>query len=327
MARCWVIPTDPSSIDAVILPSLEAGELRQGWGYQDDQNLEVIGPLVRDRGRDGLTDPQKATWRRVQRFWPEHSGPVCPGDLVLLPKVPAPGRWRLVEITEAYRFDPHPLSGDHGHILGCKTLVPEIAPTSVVVDASLQRTMRNQGPMWNIDALAPAVRRLVEDADAVRAPSDVTDRLRALLDDTIEGLRPRLREGFQANQLEEPVRRLLQHRFPDATVEMTAGPHERGADFVVRETDGFGHERTTVVQLKDQDPLDNVRALEQAQEAVDAHSPASAAVIVTTALSEGREFARRRAELEEALGLPLTVVLGHELVSWFLAHLEAITAD
>jgi len=110
MARYWVVRTDVSVVDDVIVPALDAGELRQGWGYREDQNLARIAATIDGRGRRGLNDHQKATWRRVQRFWPQHWEPVPVGDLIVLPKVPGWGRWRLVEVTGTYRFAlPHRL--------------------------------------------------------------------------------------------------------------------------------------------------------------------------------------------------------------------------
>src|SRR4051812_33067110 len=251
MPRLWAIRTDVNHVDDVIVPSLNEGDLRQGWSYRDDQNLNVIGPIVYDRGRDGLNDHQKATWRRVQRFWPEHWEPVERGDRVVLPKVPGWGRWRLVEVTGTYRFARHPRTGDHGHILPVKTLVAEISSSNANVGAGLRRTMRNQGPMWNIDALADEVDRLLAAPTDVAVADDATIRLQGVLSDTITGLMERLRRDFRANQLEEPVHRLLVQMFDGATVEHTGGRGEHGADFVVFETDRFDHVRTTVVQLKD----------------------------------------------------------------------------
>lgn len=328
MARDWVVRTDWHSLDEVILPSLQKRELRQGWGYQDDQNLGVIGPLVYEHGRAALNDDQKATWRRVQRFWPEHWDPIQIGDRILLPKVPAWGRWRLVEVVGAYRFERHPESGDHGHILPIKTIVPDIAASNSMVSARLQRTMRNQGPMWNVDALSQDIDRLVASRDDLARGDGPTDRLRNVLTDTLDGLLPRLRNDFQANQLEEPVLRLLTHLFPNAEVQKLAGPHEHGADFLIVETDAFGHEHRTAVQLKDYErELSGTRPLDQIREAYAAHAPITAAVILTTAQSEDRDFSRAQDELQEELGIPVSTLLGPQLARWFLAHLEAIAAD
>jgi hypothetical protein len=328
MARDWVVRTDWRRLDEVIMPALNEGLLRQGWGYQDDQDLNVIGALVYSEGRHALNEDQKATWRRVQRFWPEHWDPVQTGDRVLLPKVPFWGRWRLVEVVGDYRFERHPRSGDHGHILPVKTLVADIASSNTAVGAPLQRTMRNQGPMWNIDGLSKYVDRLVAaGSDAARGDGP-TDRLKNILNEARNALLPQLRDSFQANQLEEPVLRLLTHMFPEADVQKHAGPSERGADFLIVESNAFDHERRTVVQLKDYaEVLSGARPLQQIREAFSAHAPVAAAVIVTTALEEQSQFSRARDDLSEELGIPVTTVLGPQLASWFFANLEAIAAD
>jgi hypothetical protein len=196
------VRTDVGVVNDIIVPSLDNGDLRQGWAYRDDQNLDVIGPIVDERGRGALNDDQKATWRRVQRFWPQHWEPVRVGHRILLPKVPGWGRWRLVEVTGEYRFERHPDSGDHGHILPVKTLISEISSTNAAVGAGLQRTMRNQGPMWNIDGLAGEVDRLLQASGDVAVADDATVRLKGVLDDTLADLISRLRRDFRSNRLD-----------------------------------------------------------------------------------------------------------------------------
>lgn len=328
--RNWVVRTDVNYVSDVITPSLDRGELRQGWAYRDDQDLNVIGPLVNERGRGALNKHQQATWRRVQRFWPSHWDPVRKGDRIVLPKVPGYGQWRIVEALGEYRFERHPETGDHGHVLSVRTLVPQVSSSNAAVGAGLQRTMRSQGPMWSIDHLAGELNRLIAAHGSIdlTLADDATVRLRGVLDDTLAALMERLRRDFQANQLEEPVHRLLLQMFDSATVEKRAGASEHGADFIVRERDRFDHERTTVVQLKDyENVLSGTRPLEQIREAHAWWAPVSAAVILTTASREAEDFARARDELAEELGIPVTVILGEQLARWFLAHLEALAAD
>ena len=72
--------------------------------------------------------------------------------------------------------------------------------------------------MWNVDALSQDIDRLVASDDLARGDGP-TDRLRNVLTETLDGLLPRLRNDFQANQLEEPVLQLLTHLFPKAEVQ------------------------------------------------------------------------------------------------------------
>ena len=328
MARDWVVRTDWHNLHEVILPSLDEGMVRQGWGYQDDQNLDVIGPVVYEQGRGALSDDQKATWRRVQRFLARALGPGAAGRSDPSSEGPWVGSLAARRGRGQLPLRAPPVNRDHGHILPVRTIVPDIASSNSAVSARLQRTMRNQGPMWNVDALSKDIDRLLAAGDTVARGDAPTDRLNNVLNDTLERLLPRLRDDFRSNQLEEPVFRLLTHLFPTAVVEKRAGPHEQGADFLIVETDAFGHEHRTVVQLKDYaEQLSGMTALNQIREASAAYAPVSAAVILTTAQDESRDFARARDDLGEELAIPVTTVLGLQLARWFLAHLEAIAAD
>ncbi len=44
MSRYWAMRTDKDSV-VFIVQELKKGRLRQGWGYQDDQNLDEIRAL------------------------------------------------------------------------------------------------------------------------------------------------------------------------------------------------------------------------------------------------------------------------------------------
>jgi hypothetical protein len=327
MPRVWVVRTDVNHVDDVILPSLEAGELRQGRSGRPDEDLNIIGPIVDQRGRGALNAAQKATWRRVQRFWSGHWDPVQPGDLVLLPKVPGVG---AVGAGRGHRDLPvRPASQDarsRPHPAGQVAVVGHLAD-----QCRGQRTTpaddAQSGPDVEHHALADDVTRLLEAGTEVAAPDGASVRLQAVLNDTLTRLLDRVRDDFQANQLEEPVHRLLDRVFDDASVERKTGPGEHGADFVIREADRFGHEHTTVVQLKDYATLSGDRPLDQVREAVAWYAPVSAAVILSTASEETNDFSRARDELSEELGIPVKAVLGRQLAQWFLVHLEAVAAD
>lgn len=159
-ARYWGFRTDPNRT-AEIVASLKDGELRQGWGYQDDLDLNHIGDLVRSEGRGALNDDQRAAWRRCQRTWPGHWDPIGPGDVLLLPKVPRGGEFSLVRVTGPYRFDIHP-QGDLGHVLPIEMLRLGIPNSNVHVEAGLQRTLRQRSPIWEITRHAAAIESLLE---------------------------------------------------------------------------------------------------------------------------------------------------------------------
>jgi hypothetical protein len=93
---------------------------------------------------------------------------------------------------------------------------------------------------------------------------------------------------------------------------------------VIDELDVFGNARTTVVQLKDHDRLNDLHALDQIRRACTAYAPVHAAAIITTAAEEDASFAAARQLLGTELQIPVSVVLGEQLARWLLGSLEAI---
>jgi hypothetical protein len=309
----------------VINPSLNEGVLRQGWGYVPSQDLADVGSVFQEGGRSALSEDQAAAWKRVQRWWPGHWEPVRIGDRILLPKVPEWGKWALVEVTGEYSFEISPVSGDHGHRLPVKRLVKEIDPSNAVVSAALQRTMRNQGPMWNIDRLAADLDAIQDAGVAAASPSSELERLEPVLRESQELVLKELRGQFQANQLEKPVHRILKHIYPSAEVQKTAGPGERGADFLVSYTDPLGVPATIVIQLKDHSELlSDDRALDQIREAAEAYDDVTACVILTTAPTMSHEFAEGLEKLNDELGAPVLAVLGDRLAQLVMQTLGSM---
>lgn len=120
--RYWAMRTHFERREEVILPSLDEGELRQGWGSREEQDLEVIGGLVHEGGIAALTDEQKDTWRGNQRLWPSDPDPVRPGHIIVTPKLPEASQLSIVRVTGTYRYAPNPDWEDYGHIIPVEVL-------------------------------------------------------------------------------------------------------------------------------------------------------------------------------------------------------------
>ncbi len=164
MTRYWVIRTDKANTDYVAA-ELAQGRLRQGWGWDDEQELHVIA-AAQQAGRQ-LTDAQKNTWRGNRRLLDTEPDGVRQGDLVLLPHQPSHGSWSLVRAAGPYRWE-HPVepnsydAPDYGHILPVEMVSTRpIHPFEDAVSDRLRQTMRVLSRMWNIDSLGPDVEALV----------------------------------------------------------------------------------------------------------------------------------------------------------------------
>ncbi len=87
---------------------LQAGCLRQGWGYEQSQDLRIVTQTpCQDR-----SPKQNETYR--QRFMAGGEGGWQNGDVILVPNVPTWGTFALSEVVGPYRFEIDPTYRDYG---------------------------------------------------------------------------------------------------------------------------------------------------------------------------------------------------------------------
>jgi hypothetical protein len=156
--------TDTRNNTDYIWRELEAGRLRQGWGYRPDQDLYDIGRVRAEGGR--LNDHQKVTWRGNRRLLPTEHDAVRQGDLIVLPHLPRYGQWTIVRVAGRYRYsiDEGRNSGgnpDFGHILPIDIVTGRIPARDPTVPDRFRRAMRPQIRMWSLKAHGETVEELV----------------------------------------------------------------------------------------------------------------------------------------------------------------------
>ncbi len=66
---CWVIRTDRRYAETLIGPELEAGVLRQGWGWDLSHDLRAIRKVL-DHNPESLDDGQWEAWSHNRRLLP-----------------------------------------------------------------------------------------------------------------------------------------------------------------------------------------------------------------------------------------------------------------
>jgi hypothetical protein len=148
---------------------LREGRLRQGWGYEDDQDLrrvaKVWGPGF-SNWKD-LSSAQQETARHFPMLGLAPSD-MQAGDIVLLPNLPDPGTFSLCEITGPYDFRMLKVESgqDYGHIRPAKLIDNcEGTPNDCqYVGEGLRRTLRCRSRLWRIDKLEKEVAKLVDAA-------------------------------------------------------------------------------------------------------------------------------------------------------------------
>jgi hypothetical protein len=232
------------------MKELRLGRLRQGWGYDEGQDL-------RNFTVDEGASRNKAMFERVKA-----------GDILLVPRLP---KWEEVAVVEAtndwetgyeYRIDEK--LGDFGHIFPARYL-KSFNRYSSIVTGNLRSTLKNMSRFWNINHYS-------EDVDSlIKAPeSDLSIRLdhQARLDSTIEDVFERvfsdgkftdelfkeLTSQFSNEEWESALVHGLKKLFPNYTIDVTGNREEEkhGTDILVK-IPGIipGRQYAIAIQVKD----------------------------------------------------------------------------
>lgn len=124
---------------------IQAGRLRQGWGYKPEHNLK-------DSKAD---DGSRRNMRMLQ---------VKKGDYILVPRVPEWDDVCILEATEdwytGYRFEIPERYGDYGHIFPVK-LIKAFNRHHLNVSADIRSTLKNVGRFWNINHVKESVDKIL----------------------------------------------------------------------------------------------------------------------------------------------------------------------
>jgi len=327
-ARCWGMRVDHWETSNLLWSELEAGRLRQGWGYQADQDVRLLSKL-RAEGKS-LNDDQKSSWRGNRRLLATEDDAIQKGDLILVPHLPEYGVWSLVRVTGDYVFAVPDGATDFGHCLPVELISRRrpVQPNEPASSAPLRKAMKARQRLWNVDGFRTEVLAL---AEAVQrpgaAPSPVTAPLVEVLRAARTGAWEGLRKHFEGSSFEKPCVQLLEAIYR-GEVEHTAGPSEQGADAICTYSDPLGIQQRVAVQIKMwEGEASWTRPLEQIRQAREAHELVTAGLVLSTATSVSPEFEGARRQLETELGIPVRVILRDELVELFLRHLPDLGAS
>ena len=150
--RYWAMRTDLNARDR-LWPEIQAGRLRQGWGWDPEMDLELISDLVA-AGKE-LTEWQQQAWAN-RRMLTSRDDAIHVGDIILVPHMPERRRFSLVRVIGPYRYDGGQAFGDYGHILPVELLTaPQgIGYTDATVAVKLQTSLGNRIRLWNLDRFA-----------------------------------------------------------------------------------------------------------------------------------------------------------------------------
>jgi hypothetical protein len=166
MRRYWALRTDQARRD-FIWRELQAGRLRQGWGYRPDLELEHLAELKRRRVQ--LPKYQQDAWRGNRRLLPSQPGSMQIDDIVVFLHMPRYGVWSIARVTGGYRYQissqGNAVDGtaDYGHIRDVNLLTDArgINPKRDGASDRLRRSMRSIQRMWTLDPHGEEIERLL----------------------------------------------------------------------------------------------------------------------------------------------------------------------
>lgn len=237
---------------------LQQGRLRQGWGWQPEQNL-------RDLKIDDGAGRNLRMFKEVKK-----------GDHILIPHLPLYGQITIAVATEdwiqGYSFSIWEKTGDHGHIFPVKYL-RNFTRGNKNVPASLGGTFRNPCRFWKINHLETDIQNVLSvNLGELGSKTSVADRWHQRIEEVFEKseLREKLfsetRPYFSNSDWEYLLTDVLCDLNPGWRVVRTGGKTEakHGTDILATIPDVFGEGKYGIaIQVKDYDHIVGNGPIEQ----------------------------------------------------------------
>ncbi len=156
----WVMRTSPWE-RPYIWAEARRGRLRQGWGWNEEMNLETIAEVVRRGGE--LSEEQRMSWRsrRMRSTAPDG---IRLGDLIVAPNLPEWGRLSVFRVAGSYEYAldaPRRWDERFGHVLPVELVASDIDRRAANVSDGLRAMLRPQTRLYNISSYGGDVERLI----------------------------------------------------------------------------------------------------------------------------------------------------------------------
>jgi len=325
----------------VVFNEILKGRLRQGWGYDNSQDLHVLQRVVDEKKNDcwtSLTQDQKDAFSNLIMYDNRvEGGRIKKGDIILTPNLPRNGFFSLMEVSGDYTYDILNFGdGEHdlGHILPVQLLsgTTGVNKFNEFVDANIRRTLRCRLRIWSLDGYSEAIDAIIGQLRLNKSLSSAVDAstkldvawdsaLKSAQITLVESLGKELDSKFKAAEWEEPLVKIFEKLYPDADVQHTGGPSENGADIVINLPNHFDPSCTPfriVIQVKNfTNIMSDTHALDQIRTAIKSYSSGShviAAVILSTANSVSDEFLKELSRVQADTVAKVTLMLRDDVL-------------
>lgn len=224
---------------------IEQGRLRQGWGYDDSQDLRVIQQAIENK--ETPTGEQKQTWSRCQAMLNE----IEAGDYILVKNIPSETYFTIVEVDGPYGFSIDEDVGDQGHF------IPVIKratfhKNSELVPGNLSSAVdRERYPIRRSHAYNGAIRQLAA-ADAYEARATQPEQTGETWDRWSRDVAEFVKRAITDDGNWRLAEKLVEHHLTSEGLEVknVAGPTEQGADLLASVPTPFNLKPLIAVQVK-----------------------------------------------------------------------------
>ena len=152
---------------------LEQGRLRQGWGYDKNQEL----PDTKDSGaRKNLS-----MYHNVKK-----------GDILLIPRLPDWGSVAIAEATEdwddkekGYKFEIDDEKKDYGHIFPAK-YIGCFNRHGKDVSGNIQSTLKARNRFWNISRFSEDIEKIMGNLEGNRESTSVIENIKNIVSEKVK---------------------------------------------------------------------------------------------------------------------------------------------
>lgn len=227
---------------------LEQGRLRQGWGYDKNQEL----PDTKDSG----AKKNLSMYEKVKK-----------GDILLIPRLPDWGSVAIAEAVEdwnnkekGYRFEIDDEKKDFGHIfpanyIGC------FNRHGKDVSGNIQSTLKARNRFWNISRLSEDVEKIMKNLEGNKESTSIVENIKNIVSEKVktyfdlkeccDKIVDEYNQKFTASQWEEVLKDVLEKIYPEYEIEKTGGmkEEEHGTDILVN-VPGISRSYNIAIQVK-----------------------------------------------------------------------------
>ena len=239
------------------------GRLRQGWGYNKNQDLR-LGEKMDVSARRNLP-----IYNKVKK-----------GDILLIPHIESWDELVLVEAKEdfcsGYRFEMSDEYGDYGHIFPVK-LLKCFSRNNINVEGDIRETLKCRSRFWNINRCEEQINKLLQNKDSdLRSSSTFEERFRNSIERIFDEERfseevyKELNKATQSSEWEYILCEGFRKWLPDSySIETTSNKIENlhGSDIIIRVPGIMNNSYIIAIQVKDYSGKVDLKVIDQIKKA------------------------------------------------------------